>query len=122
MKSSKRTRSKAMKIDRRMRSFAWSRQLMKFLFRVASRRVENSQPKMLRALRCHLRRWLGFQLWLERIVRVVVSQQCWTFYFDWRDCGEVHCESSAGQVAGRKLATETSARFTMHIARLSRRL
>src|SRR5207245_3805479 len=70
-------------------------------------------------LRCRLRRWLGFQLWLERIVRVVVSQQCWTFYFDWRDCGEVRRESSAGQDAGGKLANATGARVTINIARSS---
>jgi len=53
MKSSARARSKSMKIDRRMRTFAGAGQLMKLLFLVASTGVENGQAKMFRALRCH---------------------------------------------------------------------
>ena len=54
MKSSKRACSESMKIDRWMRAFAWPGQAIKTLFRIASTRIENSQPKMFRALRCHL--------------------------------------------------------------------
>ena len=53
MKSSKRARSKSMKIDRRMRALAGGRQIMKLLFRIASTRIKNGQAKMFRALRCH---------------------------------------------------------------------
>ena len=53
MKSSQRARGKSMKIDRRMRAFTRAGQLMKLLFRITSTRIENSQAKMFRALRCH---------------------------------------------------------------------
>ena len=53
MKSSQRAGSESMKIDRRMRAFAGGRQIMKLLLRIASTRIENSQAKIFRALRCH---------------------------------------------------------------------
>src|SRR6266404_3174341 len=52
---------------------------------------------ILRCLDWFLRCWLEFRLWLERIVRVLVSYKSRIPNFDWRDLAEVHRERSAGQ-------------------------
>src|SRR5205823_14667912 len=53
MKSSQRACRKSVEVDGRMRAFPWSRDCMEPLFRVAPPGVQNSQPKMPRALRAH---------------------------------------------------------------------